>query len=80
MLTQELRKFVINVPLLVNVYMSLSPKMRVFGTSINHEFGEVEATGILIAINEILEEKKKRHIETYLNEEWKSATLIRKAE
>ena len=76
-LNQEVRKFGINVPPLVNAYMSLSPKMRVFGTAINHEFGEVEETGILIAINEILEDKKKRHIETYLNEEGKSAGLIR---
>lgn len=76
-LNQEVRKFGINVPPLVNAYMSLSPKMRVFGTAINHEFGEVEETGILIAIDEILEEKKKRHIETYLNEEGKSADLIR---
>ena len=62
-LNQEVRKFGINVPPLVNAYMSLSPKMRVFGTAINHEFGDVEETGILIAINEILEDKKKRHIE-----------------
>ena len=66
------------MPPLVNAYMSLSPKMRVFGTAINHEFGEVEETGILIAINEILEDKKKRHIETYLEEEYKYAELIRK--
>lgn len=77
-LNQEVRKFGINVPPLVNAYMSLSPKMRVFGTAINHEFGEVEETGILIAIDEILEEKKKRHIETYLKEECQSAELIRK--
>lgn len=77
-LNQEVRKLGINVPPLVNAYMSLSPKMRVFGTAINHEFGEVEETGILIAINEILEEKKKRHIETYLKEELQSAELIRK--
>ena len=77
-LNQEVRKLGINVPPLVNAYMSLSPKMRVFGTAINHEFGEVEETGILIAINEILEEKKKRHIETYLAEEYKSAELIRR--
>lgn len=77
-LNQEVRKFGINVPPLVNAYMSLSPKMRVFGTAINHEFGEVEETGILIAIDEILEEKKKRHIETYLNEDCQSAELIRK--
>lgn len=78
-LNQEVRKFGINVPPLINAYMSLSPKMRVFGTAINHEFGEVEETGILIAINEILEDKKKRHIETYLEEEYQSAELIRKA-
>ena len=76
-LNQEVRKFGINVPPLVNAYMSLSPKMRVFGTAINHEFGEVEETGILIAINEILEEKKKRHIETYLKEEGQSIELIK---
>ena len=79
-LNQEVRKFGINVPPLVNAYMSLSPKMRVFGTAVNHEFGEVEETGILIAINEILEDKKKRHIETYLQEEYQSAELIRRNE
>jgi len=77
-LNQEVRKLGINVPPLVNAYMSLSPKMRVFGTAINHEFGEVEETGILIAIDEILEDKKKRHIETYLADEFQSAELIRK--
>ncbi|MCD7936704.1 MAG: GNAT family N-acetyltransferase, partial [Tannerellaceae bacterium] len=79
-LNQEVRKMGINVPPLVSAYMSLSPKMRTFGTAVNHEFGEVEETGILIAINEILEDKKKRHIETYLKEEYQSADLIRKKE
>lgn len=76
-LNQEVRKFGINVPPLVNAYMSLSPKMRVFGTAVNDEFGNVEETGILIAINEILEEKKKRHIETYLMKEGQSTQLIK---
>lgn len=67
-LNQEVRKYGINVPPLISAYMSLSPKMRVFGTAINHEFGQVEETGIIIAIDEILEEKKKRHIETFLKE------------
>ena len=48
--------------------MSLSPKMRTFGTAINQEFGEVEETGILIAIDEILADKKKRHMETFLKD------------
>ena len=38
-LNQEVRKLGFNVPPLVNAYMCLSPKMRVFGTAINHEFG-----------------------------------------
>jgi hypothetical protein len=79
-LNQEVRKFGINVPPLVNAYMSLSPKMRVFGTAINYEFGDVEETGILININEILEDKKKRHIETFLKEECQGTELIRKTE
>ncbi|MDR0537591.1 MAG: GNAT family N-acetyltransferase [Tannerellaceae bacterium] len=76
-LNQEVRKFKINVPPLVNAYMSLSPKMRTFGTAINDTFGDVEETGILIAISEILEEKKKRHIETYFKEEYSSIPLIK---
>ena len=45
--------------------MGLSPMMKMFGTAINDEFGDVEESGILIAVNEILEEKRNRHIETY---------------
>lgn len=55
-----------NIPPLVNAYMSLSPTMRVFGTAVNHEFGEVEETGIFFKISEIFEEKKRRHIHTYI--------------
>ena len=67
-LNHEVRKLGINVPPLVNAYMSLSPKMRTFGTAINREFGEVEETGILINIDKILEDKKKRHMETFLKD------------
>ena len=65
-LNKEIRKLGYNIPPLVNAYMSLSPTMRVFGTAINHEFGNVEETGILIAVDEILEEKKMRHIQTFI--------------
>lgn len=65
-LNTAVRKLGYNIPPLVNAYMSLSPQMKVFGTAINYEFGNVEETGILINKDEILEEKKKRHIESYL--------------
>lgn len=64
-LNHEIRTHGFNIPPLVNAYMSLSPTMKMFGTAINHEFGEVEETGIFFVIDEIFEEKKKRHIGTY---------------
>lgn len=65
-LNTEVRKFGLNIPPLVNAYMNLSPTMKMFGTAINYGFGDVEETGILIAVNEILDEKRIRHIETFV--------------
>lgn len=67
-LNAEVRKRGCNIPPLVNAYMNLSPTMLVFGTAINHEFGEVEETGILINVNELHEDKRKRHIMTFVEE------------
>ncbi len=61
-----IRNHGINIPPLVNAYMGLSPKMLLLGTAINREFGNVEETGILINIDEIADEKKRRHIDSYL--------------
>lgn len=55
-----------NIPPLVNAYMSLSPTMKIFGTAINDEFGDVEETGIFLRISDIFEEKKRRHIGTFV--------------
>ena len=67
-LNQEIRKMGYNIPPLVNAYMNLSPTMKLFGTAINYGFGDVEETGILIAVDEILAEKRIRHIDTYIKE------------
>ncbi|MDY6205275.1 MAG: GNAT family N-acetyltransferase [Prevotella sp.] len=67
-LNREIRLLGYNIPPLVNAYMSLSPTMKMFGTAINNGFGNVEETGILIAVNEILEQKRIRHIDTYIAE------------
>lgn len=64
-LNTQIREHGFNIPPLINAYMSLSPTMRVFGTAINDEFGDVEETGIFMSISEILDEKKRRHIDTY---------------
>ena len=67
-LNQEIRKLGFNIPPLVNAYMKMSPTMKLFGTAINYGFGDVEETGILIAVDEILEEKRIRHIDSYIRE------------
>ncbi len=67
-LNHEIRRLGFNIPPLVNAYMSLSPTMKLFGTAINDGFGEVEETGILIAVDEILDEKRVRHIDSYVKE------------
>ena len=67
-LNREIRKLGYNIPPLVNAYMGLSPTMKLFGTAINYGFGDVEETGILIAVDEILDEKRVRHIDSYIKE------------
>ncbi|MDE6649938.1 MAG: GNAT family N-acetyltransferase [Muribaculaceae bacterium] len=64
-LNRLIRERGLNIPPLVNAYMSLSPTMRMFGTAVNDEFGDVEESGIFLTISEILQEKKDRHIESY---------------
>ena len=48
--------------------MNLSPTMKFFGTAINYEFGDVEESGILIVMDEIFEEKRIRHINSFVEE------------
>ena len=67
-LNSEVRKMGYNIPPLVNADMGLSPTMKLFGTAINYGFGDVEETGILIAVDEILEQKRVRHIDSFIKE------------
>ncbi len=67
-LNREIRRLGYNIPPLVNAYMNLSPTMKLFGTAINYGFGDVEETGILIAMDEILEDKRVRHIDSFIKE------------
>lgn len=68
LLNAAVRKHGVNIPPLVNAYMSLSPTMKMFGGGINHEFSEAEETCIMINFDEIHEEKVERHINSFINE------------
>ncbi len=76
-LNTEVRKLGFNIPPLVNAYMGLSPTMKVFGTAINDDFGDVEETGILIAVDEILAEKRMRHINSFVSEHPETIDLLK---
>ena len=64
-LIQKVRKLGENVPPLVNAYMNLSATMKTFGTAVNHNFGDVEETGILLTVKDIFAIKKDRHLTSY---------------
>ncbi|MDE5930077.1 MAG: GNAT family N-acetyltransferase [Muribaculaceae bacterium] len=64
-LNSEVHRHGDNIPPLVNAYMGLSPTMKMFGTAINDEFGNVEESGILLTVDDIFPEKKQRHIDTF---------------
>lgn len=65
LLNKEVRARGENIPPLINSYMNISSTMKTFGTAINDEFGMVEETGILVTVDDIFEERKARHIETF---------------
>lgn len=67
-LVREVKNNGEHIPPLINSYMNLSPSMKVFGSAINHGFGDVEETGILINIQDIYPEKISRHIKPLI--EW----------
>ena len=66
-LNAHVRELGENIPPLFNSYMNTSPTMKTFPTCVNHHFGDVEETGILVTIPHIYELKKERHVQSYLN-------------
>lgn len=54
-----------NIPPMFNAYMNLSSTMKLFGTAPNPFFGDVEETGILITVDDVYQDKKARHIDTF---------------
>lgn len=55
-------------PPLFAAYANLSSTMSVFGTVINHNFGNVLETGIMITITDVNEDKYNRYVSSFLNQ------------
>jgi hypothetical protein len=54
------------IPPLFNAYIGLSDTMRFFGSIFDPDFGSVYETGIMITMSDLLETKRKRYIEPYI--------------
>lgn len=66
LLKQEVRNQGVSIPPMVNAYIGVSPTMRVFGTAVNYDFGNVQETGLLIAVDEMLDDIRMRYIESFI--------------
>ena len=54
------------IPSMFSAYIGLTHTMRFFGSIYDPDFGSVYETGIMITMKDLLEAKRKRYIEPYL--------------
>ena len=67
-LKEALKKLGTGIPPMINTYINASPTMRTFGTGIFREFGDVYDTCIMIAVDEMSDDKRVRHIDSFIRE------------
>jgi hypothetical protein len=65
------------IPPLINSYMGLSATMKTFGCAINHDFGGVEETGILICVDDVYACKKERYMSNHRRRKLNLRKLLR---
>jgi hypothetical protein len=54
------------IPSMFHLYIGLTDTMKTFETIFDSSFGNVYETGIMVTMNDLLESKKKRYIEPYV--------------
>lgn len=55
-----------NVPAMFNAYIGLTDTMRTFGSILDVNFSDVYETGIMISMGDLLETKKQRYVQPYI--------------
>lgn len=55
------------IPPLYNAYIGLTDTMRFFGVALDNDFGAVYEAGILVTMNDLLDSKRKRYIDPYID-------------
>lgn len=58
----------VNIPPLISSYFKLSNQMKVFGTGVNREFGDILDTGMMVTVSEIDKGRWSRHVDSYLKD------------
>lgn len=65
-LQKAIRKEGETIPPMFNAYIGLTGTMRMFGSIIDHDFGSVYETGIMVTMADLLETKRKRYVDPYI--------------
>lgn len=55
------------IPPMFNAYIGLTDTMRMFGSIFDPDFGSVYETGIMVNMDDLLETKRKRYIDPYID-------------
>jgi hypothetical protein len=66
-LQKAIRKEGETIPPMFNAYIGLTDTMRFFGSIFDPDFGRVYESGIMITMADLLETKRKRYIEPYID-------------
>ena len=65
-LQKAIRHLETTIPPMFNAYIGLSDTMRFFGSIFDPDFGSVYESGIMITMADLVETKRKRYIDSYL--------------
>ncbi len=55
------------IPPMFSAYLNLTPDLKFFGNAINDELSNVYETGIMVAIDDVYEDKKRRYVGVYID-------------
>ncbi len=55
------------IPPMFSAYLNLTPSLKFFGNAVNDELSNVYETGIMVDIEDVYEDKRKRYIGAYID-------------
>ena len=65
-LQKTIRHIGTTIPPMFNAYIGLTDTLRMFGTMIDKDFGGTYESAIMLTMNDLIESKRQRYIEPYI--------------